>query len=74
MHRVCKMNIPRSAIEPFGPVGMLDKLIEAVLVEKLVQLAEEINRLPSHQRRRRYENMNPLLRAVLLTGLHMENE
>ncbi len=67
------MNIPRSAIEPFGPVRSLDALLEAVVIEKLTQLAEEVDRLPSHQRRRRYEDMDPLLREILI-GLHVENE
>jgi hypothetical protein len=66
------MQIPLSILKPFGPIRTLDELLEAYVVDRLMQLGRELNKLSPDARRRRYENMDPLLRAVL-KGLHAEN-
>ncbi len=64
------MNIPHSAIKPFGSPRILDELIGAYVVEKLIQLAEDINSLSPDDRRRFYANMHPIVREVL-KSLHL---
>jgi len=64
------MNIPRSAIKPFGSPRILDEFLQGYLIEKLIQLAEEINSLSPDARRRFYANMHPLVRDVL-KALHL---
>ena len=67
------MNILYSVIKPFGPIRTLDEILEAYVIARLMQLGNELDRLPPDARRRRYNNMDPLLQAVL-KGLHIENE
>ena len=66
------MNIPYSAIEPFGTPRILDKLMETFLINALVRLVEELNSRSPDERRRSLADMHPDVRA-LISGIHWED-
>ncbi len=59
------MQIPLSILAPFGTPRILDNLMEAVLINALIRLAEELNSRPPKERRRMYADMHPDIKTLI---------